>query len=206
MSRDKATEQPTVSQGRDIGWAVADGETRSIRGTPARVLVADCPWRFDDKLPGPGRGAEKHYATLSVAELCAFLLPPLEPDCHLFFWRVAAMQREALEVIDAWGFTVKTEIVWLKRTSGGKRHFGMGRTLRAEHETCLVATRGRPAVKRRDIRSTFEAIAERVHSRKPEAFFELIESLCDGPYVELFARRRRPGWTCLGNELPQENS
>jgi N6-adenosine-specific RNA methylase IME4 len=172
----------------------------------ARVLVADAPWRFGDKLPGPKRGAAKHYPTLSVAELCAFPLPPLEQDCHLFFWRVAAMQREALEVVDAWGFTVKTELVWLKLTSGGKRHFGMGRTLRAEHETCLVGTRGRPVVRRRDIRSTFEApLPDRRHSAKPDDFYKLVELLCDGPYVELFARRRRVGWQCFGNELPEES-
>jgi N6-adenosine-specific RNA methylase IME4 len=168
-----------------------------------RVLVADPPWAFDDKLPGPGRGAEKHYGVLSVSDICQFELPPLADDCYLFMWRVSAMVEEAYRVVRAWGFTPKSEIVWLKRTALGKRWFGMGRHVRAEHETCIVAVRGRPQVKRRDVRSTFEALAERVHSRKPEAFFELVESLVDGPYVELFARRQRPGWTCLGNEVGQ---
>lgn len=168
----------------------------------ARVLVADPPWKFGDSLPGNGRGASKHYGCLTVDELSSFPLPSLAPDCHLFLWRVSAMVEEAYAVVRAWGFTPKSEIVWLKRTTTGKRHFGMGRQVRAEHESCIIAVRGRPLVKRRDVRSTFEAVAERVHSRKPEAFFELVESLCDGPYVELFARRARPGWTCLGNEIP----
>jgi N6-adenosine-specific RNA methylase IME4 len=170
--------------------------------TPAAVLVADPPWRFGDKLPGPGRGAEKHYPTLSVGELCSFPLPPVADDARLLLWRVASMQDEALAVARAWGFTVKSEVVWLKRTVNGKRWFGMGRQVRMEHEVCLIATRGRPNnPRRKDVRSTFEAAAGR-HSAKPEAFYDLVESLYAGPYVELFARRHRPGWTCLGNELP----
>lgn len=169
--------------------------------TPFGCLVADPPWQFGDKLPGPGRGAAKHYQTLSVAELCAFDLPALANDAYLFLWRVSAMQAEALDVIRAWGFTLKTEFVWCKRTATGKRWFGMGRTLRAEHETCLVATRGKPKVLNRSTRSTFEAaVPDGRHSAKPEEFFDLIESLVPGPYVELFARRVRPGWTCLGND------
>lgn len=174
---------------------------------PYRVLCADPPWKFGDALPGPSRGAEKNYPCLTVVELCAFSLPPLADDCTLFLWRVASMQQEALDVIKAWGFTVKTEIVWLKKTVHGKRWFGMGRTVRAEHEVCLVAQRGRPETLSHAVRSTFEvncdgleAIAGR-HSAKPEEFYQIVESLRAGPYVELFARRQRPGWTCLGNEL-----
>jgi N6-adenosine-specific RNA methylase IME4 len=166
------------------------------------VLEADCPWRFGDKLPGNGRGAEKHYPCMSVADLCAFPLPPLAGDCALFFWRVAAMQREALDVIDAWGFTPKTEIVWQKTTKTGKKHFGMGRIVRASHEVCLVATRGRPVVMDRSVRSTFSAPVGR-HSEKPPAFYDIVERLFDGPYVRLFARSQRPGWVSLGNELPE---
>ncbi len=171
---------------------------------PSRVLVADPPWQFGDKLPGPKRGAAKHYATLSVAEICAFELPPLADDAYLFLWRVSSMQQEALDVMRAWGFTLKTELVWKKLTTKGNRHFGMGRTLRAEHETCLVGVRGRPAVRCKSIRSVLEApLPERRHSAKPDAFYDLVEQLCEGPYVELFARRHRPGWQCFGNELQE---
>ena len=178
--------------------------TPTLRLAPFACVVADPPWRFGDKLPGPGRGAAKHYGTLSVDQLCAFELPPLAPDSYLFLWRVSAMVEEAYRVVRAWGFTPKTEIVWLKRTATGKRWFGMGRTVRAEHETVIVAARGRPATRSKSIRSTFAAAAERrAHSAKPEAFFDLVESLCDGPRLELFARRVRPGWTCVGNEISQ---
>ena len=70
---------------------------------PARVLVADPPWAFYDKLPGDGRGAEKHYATLTISDIMRFPLPPLGEPCLLALWRVAAMQQEALDVLRVLG-------------------------------------------------------------------------------------------------------
>lgn len=166
-----------------------------------RVLCADPPWRFGDSLPGPGRGAAKHYPTMSVEEICAFPLPPLEPDAWLFLWRVSSMQQEALDVMKAWGFKLKTEIVWRKLTPNRKPWFGMGHYVRASHETCLVGVRGKVRPLVRNVRSVFDAVAGK-HSAKPEAFYDLVETLSCGPYVELFARRVRPGWTCFGNEVP----
>ena len=177
-----------------------------------KVLCADPPWRFDDKLPGKTRGAERNYKCMSIEELKAFPLPPLADDCVLFLWRVAAMQREALDVAEAWGFKVKTEIVWLKKTVDGNRWFGMGRITRAEHEVCLVGTRGRPPMLNHSTRSTFTTDLQAAHfdglsapvgrhSEKPEEFYRIVESLYPGPYAELFARRQRPGWMCLGLEV-----
>lgn len=166
------------------------------------VLEADPPWKFSDSLPGKGRGAAKHYRCMSVSELCAFELPPLADDCVLFLWRVAAMQDEALQVVRAWDFKLKAEIVWQKTTRTGKKHFGMGRIIRASHEVCLVATRGRPVVMDRSVRSTFSAQVGR-HSEKPQEFYGIVERLYNGPYVRLFARSQRPGWVSLGNEVPE---
>lgn len=168
--------------------------------TPARVLVADPPWRFGDKLPGAGRGAVKHYPCMALPELVTFELPPLTDDCVLFLWRVSAMQMEALVLASAWGFKPHSELVWRKLTRHGRPWFGMGRIVRGAHETCLIAVRGRPVVKSRSVRSMFEAEVGR-HSAKPEAFYSTVERLYDGPYTELFARAHRPGWQCLGNEL-----
>lgn len=170
------------------------------------VLIADPPWSFNDRLPGPSRGAAKNYDMLTVNNIIRFPLPPLADNCVLGLWRVAAMQQEALDVIRTWGFTLKTELVWLKKTLHGNRWFGMGHTVRAEHEVCLIATRGRPNVKNHSTRSTFVTDVTGLsapvgrHSEKPEVFYTIIEDLFDGPYVELFARRQRTGWTCLGNE------
>lgn len=168
-----------------------------------RVLCADPPWSFGDKLPGPSRGAEKNYPVLSVDDICAFPRPELASDALLFLWRVSSQVEEAYRVVRAWGFVPKTEIVWRKTTKNGKRWFGMGRIVRAEHETCIVAKRGRPVIKAKNVRSTFDAEAGR-HSAKPECFYDLVEQLSDGPYAEMFARRVRPGWTCVGNEVQSD--
>jgi N6-adenosine-specific RNA methylase IME4 len=170
------------------------------RHAPFRVVVADPPWSFGDKLPGASRGAERNYVVMSVADICKFTLPPIADDAYLFLWRVASQVEQAYAVVRAWGFVPKTELVWRKLTSTGLVHFGMGRTLRASHETCIVAARGRPRPKSRSVRTIFDAPVGR-HSQKPEVFFDLIEQVADGPYLELFARRIRPRWTCLGNEV-----
>ena len=174
---------------------------------PFKVLVADPPWLFDDKLPGETRGASKQYQCMTTYELTKFPLPPLADDAVLFLWRVAAMQQSALDVVTAWGFVVKTEIIWLKKTSQGNRWFGLGRTVRAEHEVCLIAARPGAKVQNHSVRSTFvtdwEGLSAKVgrHSQKPEEFYDIVEKLYQGPYCELFARRQRPGWTCLGDQV-----
>lgn len=168
--------------------------------TPFAAVMADPPWPFGDKLPGNKRGAAKHYKLLDMPAICRFPLPPIAEDAVLFLWRVASMPQEALEVVRAWGFTPKTEIVWRKTTKFGKRAFGMGRIVRAEHETCLIATRGRPQIQSKKVRSTFDAVVG-VHSAKPEAIYEIIESLYPGPYLSVFDRRERDGWTCVGDQV-----
>ena len=180
-----------------------------------RVLVADPPWAFKDTLPGPKRGAEKHYPVMKTEDICKMALPPMADDCVLFLWRVASMQQDALDVMKAWGFKLKTEIVWLKKTKTGKRHFGMGRIVRAEHEVCLVGTFGKPQIRptSKNIRSTFsteeeegafEAEAVRRHSAKPETFYEIVEDLYEGPYFEMFARQRLVGWDADGLEVDRK--
>jgi len=174
--------------------------------TKVRVLCADPPWQFGDKLPGPSRGAEKNYSVLSQEGIEKFPLPSLANDALLFLWRVSSQVEEAYRVMRAWGFVPKTEIIWLKKTSSGKRWFGMGRIVRAEHETCIVGKRGKVDVLCKNIRSTFEAPAG-AHSEKPEIFYtDIVEKLTPGPYVELFARRRRKGWESYGDGLPMEPS
>jgi N6-adenosine-specific RNA methylase IME4 len=187
------------------------GQRRRLQlpaAAPARVLLADCPWKFSDKLPGGKRGAARHYPCLSVAELAEFPLPPLADDCLLLLWRVAAMQREALSIAAAWGFCIKTELVWIKTTAGKRAagdaqrlHFGMGRYVRASHEVCLVGVRGRVQVADRAVRSVFAAPVQE-HSRKPDEIYEIAERLVPGgPFAELFGRRTREGWAVYGNEV-----
>lgn len=175
---------------------------------PARCIVADPPWSFSDRCPGRGRGAAKHYSTMTTRDLCRLALPPIADDALLFLWRVAAMPGDALRVCEAWGFEGKSEIVWVKTSSSSaplaassRLAFGMGHYVRAAHEVCIIARRGRGAVANRSTRSVFFA-PRGAHSAKPECFYDLVEQLAPGPHVELFARRQRPGWLCLGNEAP----
>lgn len=176
-----------------------------------RVLVADPPWSPLDRLPGRGRGAVKFYPTMPVDAICgclpAFGVEPAR-DAVLFLWRLASMQEEALAVVRAWGFTLKSEIVWEKLTKNGKPHFGMGRFVRASHETCLIAERGRCKPAHRSQRSRFaapvptDARGRIIHSAKPRAFYEIVRAMYpEGTRVELFSRREREGWICLGNEV-----
>jgi N6-adenosine-specific RNA methylase IME4 len=166
-----------------------------------RVLVADPPWPIRDRLPHGG--ADRHYKLMSMDDIFRFPLPPLADSAYLFLWRLSSMQEEALATARAWGFTPKTELVWYKQTRTGLPWFGMGYHLRASHETCLVATRGRPKPQIRNVRSVIVAPAGR-HSEKPDLFYSTVEKFAPGPYDELFARRTRPGWRCVGNEINSE--
>lgn len=168
------------------------------------VVVSDPPWRFGDRLPGKGRGAERLYPCLDVPGIVQAMAPAMfaaGEDCALLLWRVAAMQQEALDVCRAFGCIVKAEIVWEKLTRTGKPHFGMGRYVRASHEVCLIAVRGRAFPECRSVRSRFGAPVSD-HSRKPDAFYDLVRTLWPSALkVELFARTTRPGWVQEGSEL-----
>lgn len=132
---------------------------RRRKRAPYSVAVIDPSWNFKDKLPGPGRGAVKHYKTSPVQIMADYVLSVLDnrmaDNCVLAMWRVAAMQYEALEMMKLLDFTLKSEIVWLKRTKYGKRHMGMGRQCRLEHEVCLIGTRGKNIQMDRAVRSVF---------------------------------------------------
>jgi N6-adenosine-specific RNA methylase IME4 len=178
---------------------------------PCKVLSADPPWRFSDKLPGAGRGADKHYGTLSIAEICAFPLPPLDDNAVLFLWRVSSMVEEAYQVARSWGFVPKSELVWVKAQvhaadEDPKPQMGMGRIVRGAHETCIVATRGRVQPVDKAVRTVFFAPRTK-HSAKPDEFFQIVERLFPlqeaGAHVELFSRQQRWGWACYGNELDE---
>lgn len=177
-----------------------------------RVIAADPPWMFGDKLPGKTRGAANNYSVMKTDDICMLELPPIADDAILFMWRVAGMQQDALNVMHMWGFDQKSEIVWVKTRDGvveaeteADLAFGMGRYTRHCHEVCLIGTRGKAAskvMKSHSTRSVFFAEREE-HSKKPDKFFDLVEKMTggEGPYVELFARAPRPNWTTLGDEL-----
>lgn len=177
-----------------------------------RTLLADPPWPFRDRLPGGGRGAAKHYQCMSLEQICLFPIPRMADDSWLFLCRVASQQEAALAVMRAWGYTLKSEVVWVKTTDNprlgpSRLQIGMGRYVRNCHETVLIGVRGKAREDRLSASIPSVIFAPRGrHSEKPEALYRLIESLAPGPRVELFARKHRKGWACLGEELEPETN
>ena len=154
-----------------------------------------------------GRGPTAHYTTMTLEGICELPIPAAD-DSVLFMWATWPMLKEAFQVIDAWGFAYKTcAFDWMKADVSTLNLFddpvdanmGMGYWTRANSEPCLLATRGKP--KRLDAGVRMGIIeAKREHSRKPDCVHSRIERLVAGPYLEMFARAERPGWTVWGNE------
>jgi N6-adenosine-specific RNA methylase IME4 len=160
------------------------------------VVLADPPWKFDTQTSLASRATMHHYPTMSTEDICA-LTPPAAKDAVLFCWALPAMVAEALQVLDAWGFTYRSQLVWVKD------RIGLGYWVRSRHELLLIAARGGFSPPDTRVRPDSVLEAPRLqHSRKPEQSYELIErAYPDLPRVELFARERRPGWDAWGNEI-----
>jgi len=126
-------------------------------------------------------------------------------DAFLFLWTTSAhlLDGSSPKVACAWDFEPKTTMVWVKgRPAPGAwpmLHFGMGHYVRGAHELVLVCRRGGARVRRRDVPSVLFAPRSR-HSAKPEELQDIVEQLCPGPRLELFARRLRPGWEAWGDQ------
>lgn len=168
------------------------------------VIYVDPPWSYkmySEK--GYGKSPQTHYNCMSMDDLKKmrdYIDFVALPDCVLFMWGVFPMVPNALDLIKSWGFTYKTGGAWHKKTTGGKDAFGTGFIFRSAAEPFFVATIGKPKIKNRSTRNIVEAVV-REHSRKPDCVYDLIENLWDGPYLELFARTKRDGWTVWGNEV-----
>lgn len=164
-------------------------------------ILADPPWNFRTwSKRGRGRSADRHYRVMALERIKAMNIPA-KKNAVLFMWATWPNLLDALQVIESWGFTYKTlGFVWMKQTKTGKLHWGLGYWTRANSEFCLLATRGNPRRKRADVHQVIiEPVRE--HSRKPDCIYERIEQLVPGPYLELFSRRRRRGWTSKGDEV-----
>ncbi|HWM32278.1 MAG TPA: MT-A70 family methyltransferase [Methyloceanibacter sp.] len=175
-----------------------------------RVIYADPPWRFKNfSAKGEGRNALAHYDCLSPSELAKLpIMDWADRDCILFMWATDPLLPEALKLIDAWGFKFKTVgFYWAKlnkradqeRLVANDFFAGLGYWTRANAEQCLLATRGTPARRAKDVRRLIVS-PRREHSRKPDEVYERIERLAEGPYLEIFGRSSRMGWDCWGNQ------
>jgi N6-adenosine-specific RNA methylase IME4 len=172
------------------------------------VILADPPWEW---LPysnkGKGRSAEAHYDLLSaglIGDLPIYRY--LKSNAVLFLWIHNSMLPDGLATMDHWGFIYKSRgFTWLKTTKDGSRlRMGMGKWTRYSSELCLLGTRGKPKPKSHSVCEAFESVngtiaaPVREHSRKPDEIYPLIEELCEGPYLELFASsesKPRKNWT-----------
>ncbi len=181
--------------------------TTSLKQRRYGVIYADPPWSFRNwSAKGTGRNAISHYDCLSFRALAALPVADLAADdCALFLWTVDPLLPRAFELIEAWGFEYKTVgFYWAKLNSRPKNEAdfftGLGYWTRANPEQCLLATRGSPRRRAKDVRRLI-VDRRREHSRKPDIVRERIERLVKGPYLELFARETKPGWDCWGDQL-----
>jgi N6-adenosine-specific RNA methylase IME4 len=162
---------------------------------PFRVIVADPPWRYEIRTGDVTHRGTCPYPDMSVDAICALPVKDLAAeDCVLWLWTTNVFMRESYDVLQAWGFESKTILTWVKQK------FGTGQWLRGQTEHCHLAVRGKPTVLLTN-QSTALLAAAGEHSAKPEAFYALVEALCPGSKVELFARRHREGWALHGNAV-----
>lgn len=199
-------QRPLLIRG-DVRERLADFPDRS-----ARVIYADPPWTHRSwSGKGTGRSASKHYNVMPLEEIQALgeeIQRISGPDSHLFLWTTAAHLFQAKTVMESWGYRFSSiGFVWVKL----RRHpqlfwdetsffTGMGKTTRKGSELCLLGRRGRPKRRSASVREVLFAPVGR-HSAKPREAYERIEEYSEGPYLELFAREPRVGWSAIGNEL-----
>ena len=158
---------------------------------PYRTVAADPPWSFGSA--ATKADARKHYSTMTLADICKIPVRGLaEPNAHLWLWGVNGLMEEAYTVVRAWGFQPVTLLTWCKPAPG------VGHYLRNNTEHCIFASRGKPQTPDDKAMATWYEWPRGAHSAKPAAFYDLVEQVSPGPYVELFCRTPRFGWDTWG--------
>jgi N6-adenosine-specific RNA methylase IME4 len=183
---------------------MATNQFTGLTGRYGTILI-DPPWRFANRT---GKIAPEHkrlrrYETMSFAEITS--LPVAShalPQSHLYMWCPNALLLEGLQIMKAWGFTYKTNIVWYKvRKDGGPDGRGVGFYFRNVTELLLFGSRGKlRTLKPGRTQTNIIVSRKQEHSWKPEDAYRIIEACSPGPYLELFARQRRTGWEWWGNQ------
>ena len=185
-----------------------------------RCIVADPPWKYqtpgqigktlehrpnrDNGLSRHGAGSVARYGGMTIEELCAMAVQELaDNNAHLYLWTTNKFMVEAHNVARAWGFEPKSVVTWGKVKSNGTPSMKMGYYFRGATEHFLFCVRGSLRLASKTKPTLF--LSEREpHSRKPEWFYRLCEEVSPGPYLELFARRKRHGWASWGNEIASD--
>jgi len=170
------------------------------------IILADTPWKFNNKNTGGSMksGADAQYSTMTLDEMKALPVNEIAADdCVLVMWYVGSQPQEAIDLVKAWGFTLKSMngFVWVKLTAKLLAFFGMGFWTRAGSESAIIAVKGKPKPLNKNIRAVRHEVVGK-HSAKPAVFRDDIVDLCgDLPRIELFARETTEGWSCWGNEV-----
>ena len=165
------------------------------------VVVIDPPWPFKTwSQAGEGKSASAHYRVMTLADIMALPVRELlKPNAVVLLWTTGAMLEKAVAVMQAWGITYKTEIAWRKVTCNGNPRMGLGFWARSMHEPVLLGTFGKPP--KFTLPSCFDGVA-REHSRKPDEFYQMIDERAPGlRRADVFAREKREGWDCWGDEV-----
>lgn len=181
---------------------IAEWQFGSLRMFSHDLIVADPPWDFENYSDaGTKKGADPHYKVMTLDAIKALRVGELAGgDCLLMLWSTGCMLPQCLEVMKAWGFVYKSEMVWRKVMASGKLRVGTGYRVRTMHEPILLGTVGNP--RHRPFPSTFDGIA-REHSRKPDEFYELVNRCAPALLgrADLFSRTCREGWNSWGDEV-----
>lgn len=160
------------------------------------TIYADPPWNYDNQ--STRAAASNHYETMTVAQLCALPIAELTAKrSHLHLWITNAFLFEAPKIFKAWGFEFKSSFVWVKP------QMGIGNYWRNSHEIMLLAVKGGQTAISKGERSWLEC-GRGLHSAKPEQVRRSVEKLSPGPYLELFGRAPKTGWTVFGNQIVPE--
>lgn len=179
---------------------------KDLRDERFSTILADPPWRFTNRT---GKVAPEHhrlsrYGTMSLEEIKNLPVSDVAADpAHLYLWVPNALLPYGLEVMEAWGFTYKTNLIWHKiRKDGGSDGRGVGFYFRNVTEMILFGVRGKSARTGPRGRSQVNLLGtrKREHSRKPDELYEIIEACSPSNRLELFARGSRPGWRGWGNQ------
>lgn len=156
-------------------------------------IYADPAWQYGNQ--ATRAATDNHYPTMPLDDICGLPVEGIAADnAHLHLWTTNAFLFDAKQVMEAWGFTYKSVMVWVKP------QMGIGNYWRVSHEFLLLGTRGSCPYQDRSVMSWLEHERTR-HSTKPEAFRTLIERVSPGPRLEMFARITCPGWSSWGNQV-----
>lgn len=188
---------------------IAEDFRRFLAGRKFGTILVDPPWQFQNRT---GKVAPEHkrlsrYATLTLDQIKSLPVSEAAEDvCHLYLWVPNALLPYGIEVMDAWGFRYKSNIVWHKiRKDGGSDGRGVGFYFRNVTELLLFGIRGKNARTLKPGRTQVNYLCsrKREHSRKPDEQYRIVEACSRGAYLELFARGERQGWACWGNQADE---